>query len=254
MSDQSSPSPQHGGELPHIKIAPSILSADFARLGEQIAEATQAGADYIHVDIMDGRFVPKITIGPQVVAAIRSWTPLPLDVHLMIVEPDRLIPEFVKAGSDIITIHAEACTHLHRVVHQIKDLGAKAGVALNPATPVVDIEDVLGDLDLVLAMTVNPGFPAQQFIPGVLRKIRRLRKLLNYRNLKTELEVDGGIKEYNAKDVVRAGARVLVAGSFIYNNDIGIRAAVEKLRSEVTTVVANSGQDPEWYGPSIGPT
>lgn len=227
MSDQ---------KVPTIKLAPSILSADFARLSEQVAEATEAGANYIHVDVMDGRFAPNITIGPKVVEAIRSWTHLPLDVHLMIVEPERLIPQFVKAGSDIVTVHAEACTHLHRVIYQIKDLGARAGVALNPATPTTAVEEVLGDLDLVLAMTVNPGFPAQEFIPSVMDKVSRLRKLLDARGLAAELEVDGGIKAHNAADVVRAGGRVVVAGSAIYNNECGVKEALKQLRQSVIGV------------------
>ena len=216
-----------------VKIAPSILSADFGRLGEQVAEATKAGADYIHVDVMDGRYVPNITIGPLVVEAIRSWTHLPLDVHLMVVEPEKLVPRFVSVGSDIVTVHAEACTHLHRVVRQIKELGARAGVAINPATPLSAVEEVLADVDLVLAMTVNPGFPAQEFIQSTLGKVSRLREMLDARRLSAELEVDGGIKAHNAAEVVRAGARVLVAGSAVYNNERTVKEALDLIRDNI---------------------
>lgn len=222
-----------GQKEPAVKIAPSILSADLARLGEQVAEATKAGADYIHVDVMDGRFVPNITVGPLVVEAIRSCTRLPLDVHLMVVEPEKLIPWFIGAGSDIITVHAEACAHLHRVVYQIKELGARSGVAINPATPLSAVEEVLADVDLVLAMTVNPGFPAQQFIQGTLAKVSRLREMLDARGLSAELAVDGGIKAQNAADVVRAGARVLVAGSAVYNKERTVKEALGLIRSSI---------------------
>ena len=162
-------------ESPDIKISPSILSADFGRLGEQVAEASESGADYIHVDIMDGHFVPNLTIGPIIVSGIRPWTELPLDVHLMIEEPDRLIPDFAKAGANILTVHPEACRHLHRVIYQIKDLGVRAGISLNPGTPASVLEPVIGDVDLVLVMTVNPGFGGQKYIHSVTSKIAKVR-------------------------------------------------------------------------------
>ncbi|MBI3358535.1 MAG: ribulose-phosphate 3-epimerase [Nitrospirae bacterium] len=202
-----------------IKISPSILSADFARLREEIKAVEAAGADFIHIDVMDGRFVPNLTVGPLIVEAARSVTILPLDVHLMIVEPDDLIPEFIKAGASIVTVHIEACPHLHRTVQRIKQLGAKAGVSLNPATPIVIVEEILGEIDLLLMMSVNPGFGGQTFIPKTLDKIRMARKMIKARNLDTYLEVDGGIKAGNAKQVIDAGANVLVAGSAIFTSD-----------------------------------
>ena len=207
---------------PHIKIAPSILSADFGRLGEQVAEAETGGADCIHVDIMDGQFVPNLTMGALIVEGIRSHTKLPLDIHMMVIEPDRFIDQFVRAGSDIITVHVEACTHLHRTVEQIKEAGAKVGVALNPATPISAIEEVLPDLDQVLVMTVNPGFGGQSFIQSMLNKIRRVRAMLDERGLSAELEVDGGINVQTASTAIDAGARVLVAGSAVYNPDASV--------------------------------
>lgn len=216
-----------------VKYAPSILSADFARLGEQVAEATQAGADYIHVDVMDGQFVPNLTAGPIMVEAIKPWTHLPLDVHLMIKEPERLIPRFAQAGASILTVHPETCPHLHRVVHQIKDLNVRAGVALNPSTPLTMIEDIIPDLDLVLVMTVNPGFGGQSFIEGMVDKIVRLRRMLDERHLKAELEVDGGISAKTAPVVVKAGARVLVAGSAVFNNKESVKEALGKIKESV---------------------
>ena len=197
-----------------IKIAPSILSADFAALGADIARVESAGADQLHVDVMDGRFVPNITIGPPVVAAVRKRTRLPLDVHLMIVEPERYISEFVAAGADMVTIHLEACMHLQRTLVQIRELGAKAGVALNPSTPASALEYVLDDLDLVLVMSVNPGFGGQSFIPSAHRKIREVRALLGARP--ADVSVDGGVKAGLAKSLAEDGASVLVAGSAIF--------------------------------------
>ncbi len=217
-------------EPPRIKIAPSILSADLTRLGAQVMEAVQAGADQIHIDVMDGRFVPNISFGLPVVRAVRSVTSVPLDVHLMVEEPASLIPAFVEAGADIVTVHVEACTHLHRVVHLIKETGARAGVALNPATPLSAIEEILPDVDLVLAMTVNPGFPAQPFLPSVVAKIERLRKMLDHLGLKAELEVDGGISPATAGTVAPPGARILVAGSAVFTAPEGIAQAIARIR------------------------
>lgn len=200
------------------KIAPSILSADFARLGEEIRAVEAAGADYIHVDVMDGRFVPNITIGPLVVEAARSATSLPLDVHLMIAEPDRYVQAFAEAGADLVVVHAEAALHLHRTVQLIKSLGRKAGVALNPATPLDCLEYVLEELDLVLLMTVNPGFGGQSFIEACLPKIQALRGMLDRRGLETELEVDGGVKTDNIDRISHAGADVFVAGSAVFGS------------------------------------
>ena len=198
-----------------IKIAPSILSADFAALGDEIARIEVAGgADLLHVDVMDGRFVPNLTIGPVVVGAIRKRTRLPLDVHLMIVEPERYVPDFISAGADIVTVHAEACPHLQRNLQQIRELGARVGVALNPSTPPEVLEYVLDDIDLVLVMSVNPGFGGQAFIPSALTKIRRLRAMLGARSV--EVSVDGGVKVEHVKVLVEHGANVLVAGSAIF--------------------------------------
>ncbi|UJF35279.1 ribulose-phosphate 3-epimerase [Paenibacillus hexagrammi] len=201
-----------------VVVAPSILSANFAKLGEEIKEAEQGGADWIHVDVMDGHFVPNITIGPLVVDSIRPITKLPLDVHLMIEQPDHYIADFVKAGADLISVHVEACTHLHRTLNFIKENGVRAGVVLNPATPISLIEHVLDEnLDLVLIMTVNPGFGGQAFIPGMLDKIKALRAHANAKGLhKLHIEVDGGINEVTARQVVEAGADVLVAGNAVF--------------------------------------
>jgi ribulose-phosphate 3-epimerase len=213
-----------------IKLAPSILSADFARLGEQVAEVARAGADYIHVDVMDGHFVPNITIGAPVVAAIRPVTSLPLDVHLMIEHPERYISEFVHAGADIITVHVEACPHLHGAIELIKKLGARVGVSLNPPTPLSAVEEFLPHVDLVLIMSVNPGFGGQPFIPETLPRIASMRKILDDRGLSAELEVDGGINADNAPDIVKAGANVLVAGNSVFRAEEGISEALQRLR------------------------
>ncbi|WP_309087052.1 ribulose-phosphate 3-epimerase [Domibacillus sp.] len=217
-----------------IKIAPSILSADFARLGEEIKDVEAGGADYIHVDVMDGHFVPNITIGPLIVEAIRPVTALPLDVHLMISNPDQYIETFAKAGADIITVHAEACPHLHRTIQLIRSFGIKAGVVLNPSTPVDVLEYVIGDIDMVLLMTVNPGFGGQSFIEAVVPKIRRVRDMITKAGVSVDIEIDGGVNTETARICIEAGANVLVAGSAIYNEkDRGaairaIRAAAEK--------------------------
>jgi ribulose-phosphate 3-epimerase len=202
-----------------IKIAPSILSADFSRLGEEIAAIETGGADYVHIDVMDGHFVPNITIGPLVVEAARRVTTLPLDVHLMIENPDRYIADFANAGADIITVHYEAVPHLHRTVQLIHSLGKKAGVSLNPATPLNCLDMILDELDLVLIMSVNPGFGGQQFIPSCLPKIEALRKEIDRRGLTVELEVDGGVKLDNIASIAAAGAEVMVAGSAVYGTE-----------------------------------
>lgn len=213
-----------------IKIAPSILSADFARLGEEIKDVEMGGADYIHVDVMDGHFVPNITIGPLIVEAIRPITKLPLDVHLMIINPDQYVESFAKAGADIITVHVEACTHLHRTIQQIKALGIKAGVVLNPHTPVSMIEHVIEEVDLVLLMTVNPGFGGQSFIHSVVPKIKQVAHIIQEKKLDVEIEVDGGVTPETAKLCVEAGANVLVAGSAIYNQK-NRQAAISDIRN-----------------------
>ncbi len=199
------------------KIAPSILSADFTKLGEEVKAVEAAGADWIHIDVMDGHFVPNITIGPLVVEAVRRITKLPLDVHLMIERPDDLIPEFIKAGSNYITVHAEACTHLHRTIQFIKEKGVKAGVSLNPATSLSAIDEgLLKDIDLLLIMSVNPGFSGQKFIPSALQKIKDARRLIDSKGLKIELEIDGGVKIDNAGEISKAGADIIVSGSGIF--------------------------------------
>ena len=218
---------------PTVKLAPSILSADFSRLGQQVAEASEAGADYIHLDIMDGRFVPNLTFGPVVIQGLKSYTGLPLDAHLMIVEPERRIGDFIKAGVDHITVHAEACVHLHSVLKEIKDGGCRAGVALNPTTPLTAIEEALPFLDIVLILTVNPGFGGQTLIPETLDKVRRLREITAKRGYKVEIEVDGGINTQTAASAVSAGAHTLVAGSAVFNNRETVAEALAKLRSSL---------------------
>jgi ribulose-phosphate 3-epimerase len=219
-----------------IKLAPSVLAADYARLGEQVQEVAAAGADYIHVDVMDGRFVPNISVGPLVVEALRRVADLPLDVHLMIEEPERHIEAFAQAGASILTVHPEASAHVNRLVQMIKGLGVKAGVALNPASPLALIEEVLAEVDLVLLMTVNPGWGGQAFLHSVLPKMRRLRRMLDEQGLAAELEVDGGITAETAPLVVEAGARVLVAGSAVFQHADGVAKAMERIGESVRKV------------------
>lgn len=215
-----------------VKIAPSILSADFMRLGEEIKAAETAGADLLHIDIMDGNFVPNITIGPSIVEAIRKTTRLPLDVHLMIEEPERYIKDFIKAGADYLTVHMEASVHIHRTVHWIKDSGLKAGVSLNPATPVWSLDNILHDVDLALIMSVNPGFGGQEFIPQVIEKIKALKDILTEKKLPVLIEVDGGVKYDNARNIADAGADILVMGSAFFNSD-NYKTTMEKLREKL---------------------
>ena len=215
-----------------IKISPSILSADFARLGAEIRTVAQAGADYIHVDVMDGHFVPNITIGAPVVKALRQVTDLPLDVHLMIENPDLYIPDFAAAGSDIITVHQEAVPHLHRTVQLIHSLGKKAGVAINPATPASTLEVIIDEIDLILVMSVNPGFGGQSFIPSMLPKIKQLREMVERSGRSIEIEVDGGVKSDNIGEIAAAGADVFVAGSAVFNTP-DYTEAISALRQSV---------------------
>ncbi len=202
-----------------FKIAPSILSADFSCLGEEVKAVERAGADWIHIDVMDGHFVPNLTVGPLVVASLRKITHLCFDVHLMIEHPDRFIEAFAKAGADIITVHTEACVHLHRTVQMVKSLGKKVGVALNPATPLCFLEPILSDIDLVLVMSVNPGFGGQSFIESALPRIRQVREIIAESQLSIDLEVDGGVNERTISSVIEAGANVLVAGSAIFGQN-----------------------------------
>ena len=217
-------------------ISPSILSADFARLADAVQQVEAAGADWIHVDVMDGHFVPNLTVGPPMVEALRKVTTLPLDVHLMMTNPDEFIPEFAKAGADILTVHVETCPHLHRTVQSIKEQNVKAGVSLNPATSATTLEHILGDVDLVLVMSVNPGFGGQKFIGGTLDKIRQIRTMINTSKGSPYLEVDGGITVLNVASVLKAGANVLVAGSAIFGSS-NITDTIRQLRTAGQTVI-----------------
>ena len=219
-----------------IKIAPSILSADFARLGDAVKEAAESGADYIHIDVMDGQFVPQITIGSGMVKALRKWTDLPFDVHLMIESPERQIPLFVEAGANIITVHSETCPHAHRVIQMIKDAGVRAGVSVNPATSIHALDEILPEVDLVLLMTVNPGYGGQKFIETTLDKISRMRAEMNRRGVKAELEVDGGINLETAPRVVKAGAGVLVAGAAVFSSGKSVKESITDLRTSLRSL------------------
>ena len=234
MSEQGTPIDT--GSTSRVKIAPSVLSADFSRLGEHVAEVTRAGADYIHVDVMDGHFVPNITMGPVVVEGIRSSTHLPLNVHLQIEEPDRFISDFIKAGADHIIIHSEACLHLHRVIHQIKDEGVQVGIAINPGTSLAAIEEVLCYVDIALVGTVNPGFGGQKLIPEALDKAARLKDILKERGFGPEIQADGGINADTAPAAVRSGATILVAGSAIFNKVESVEAAMKRLKDSIADV------------------
>jgi ribulose-phosphate 3-epimerase len=224
-----------------VKLAPSILAADFARLGEQVKEAEKAGADRIHVDVMDGHFVPNISIGPVVIQSLRPATPLPLETHLMISDPDLYLEEFAEAGSDSLLVHWEGNNNLHRTVQRIKALGKRAGIVINPATPASVLEEILQDVDQVLVMTVNPGFGGQHFISTTLPKIRRVRQMIDEIKPGCDLEVDGGIDAKTAPLTMEAGANVLVAGSAIFSAKEGIAAAMQRLRAAVGKVKSGTG-------------
>lgn len=218
--------------MSNIKIAASILSADFSKLGQQVKEADEGGADIIHIDVMDGHFVPNLTIGPIVVEAIRPFTKLPFEVHLMIESPESYVDDFAKAGADLICIHQEACIHLHRVVEKIKELNKRVGVAINPATPLGTLEEILPYLDMVLVMTVNPGFGGQSFIASMLHKISTMRNIINKHHLNIDIGVDGGINFETAESVVKAGANVLVAGSAVFNSHKSIAESINLVREK----------------------
>tara|TARA_B100001142_G_scaffold324849_1_gene377324 strand:- start:1350 stop:2024 length:675 start_codon:yes stop_codon:yes gene_type:complete len=218
----------------HIQIAPSLLTADFGHLSDQVKLAEEGGADLIHLDVMDGKFVPNITFGSLVIDSIRDSSSLPLNIHLMIEEPDRFLEDFIKSDTDQIIVHAEACAHLDRTVSRIKDLGASVGVALNPSTPLSDIENVADMLDIIMIMTVNPGFGGQSFIDRMIDKIERADSLIKSKGLNTKIEVDGGIKaDHTASDCVKAGAEILVAGSAVYNKEDTVKNSIAKLRGSL---------------------
>jgi ribulose-phosphate 3-epimerase len=216
-----------------VKIASSILAADFARLGDQVKQAEAAGADWIHVDVMDGRFVPNITLGPVIIEAVRRSTQLPIDVHLMIVEPERYLEAFAKAGANRLIVHTETCPHLHRTLQHIREVGVKTGVAINPATPLSAIEEILPEIDQLLVMTVNPGVGGQKFIEFCIDKVARAKRLIDQSGSGAVIEVDGGIDRSTAPKVVQAGASILVAGNAIFHHPAGIAVAIKELRSSL---------------------
>ena len=222
--------------VPPVQIAPSILSADFGRLAEEVSRVEAAGADIIHIDVMDGHFVPNLTVGPPIVEALRKVTALPLDVHLMITHPDSFIPEFAQAGANYLTVHVETCPHLHRTIQSIKEHGVKAGVTLNPSTPLSTLEEVISVVDLLLIMSVNPGFGGQSFIPSSLDKIVRARQLITRTKSHAVLEVDGGVKVENAAEIIKAGAGILVAGSAIFDSS-DYAATIRAFQSEAHKVL-----------------
>ncbi len=222
-------------QMTPIKISPSILSADFSHLAEQVREAEDAGVDYIHVDVMDGHFVPNITIGPLIVKALRPITKLPLDVHLMIENPERYIEDFSKAGADIITVHQETCPHLHRTIQQIHDLDIRAGVSINPSTPVSTLDEIISEVDLVLVMSVNPGFGGQSYIGSCTGKIQKLREMLDQCGSSADLEVDGGVNVNTVNEVIGAGANAFVAGSAVFNDKQSVAENVRLLRAKIAS-------------------
>jgi ribulose-phosphate 3-epimerase len=219
-----------------MKLAPSILASDFARLGEVIKETGESDVDLIHIDVMDGHFVPNITLGPDIIKAVRPYTDVPFDVHLMVEEPGRYIKQFVEAGADIITVHVEACKHLHSVIQLIQSYGIKVGVVLNPATSVDVVDPFLAELDMVLLMSVNPGFGGQTFIPSTLEKIKRLRRKIANQCLDVDIEVDGGVTTENVKEILSAGANVIVAGSAIYNNQ-NISESIHEFKKHMSSKI-----------------
>jgi ribulose-phosphate 3-epimerase len=226
--------------MQEFMIAPSILSADFSRLGEEIKAVEKAGADIIHVDVMDGHFVPNITIGPPVVSSVRKITDLPLDVHLMISDADRYIESFARAGADWITVHVEACTHLHRTIGRIKELGKKAGAVLNPATPLISLDEILGDIDLVMLMSVNPGFGGQSFIRSSLKKIEKLRNMIEERGVEVGIEIDGGVSPTTIGDITAAGANIFVAGSAVFGQQ-DYAKVIQEMKTVCRTIQQTSG-------------